>query len=194
MFTYCGNCPSSNFDIAGERPVGVGVQLDLSSGGETVGVEIVIYFDDQVCSGSNAVVVCYFYSGAEASAESLMTVQSVTNALNVFTTLELGNMTQDAILFLGKTLLEGLDVSGSFFYIDGYDNFKNTSDYSGSFETLSFSGTFNGMNAGMYYSYCDTCFAVGIKVGLSTPKPHLLPVDFSYSRTDYSQPHELMRW
>lgn len=71
---------------------------------------------------------------------------------------------------------------------------KTLSDYSGSFETLSFSGTFNGMNAGMYYSYCDTCFAVGIKVGLSTPKPHLLPVDFSYSRTDYSQPHELMRW
>ena len=101
---------------------------------------------------------------------------------------------KDTILFLGKALLDGIDVSGSFFYIDGNDSFDDPSDYSGSFDTLYFTGTFAGKNAGMYYSYCDTCFAVGIKVGVSTPKARLLPIDIGYSRTKYSNPIEIIRW
>ena len=61
-------------------------------------------------------------------------------------------------------------------------------------DLLYFTGTLGGKSAGMYYSYCDTCFAVGIKVGVSTPKARLLPIDFGYSRTEYSKPMEIVSW
>lgn len=84
-------------------------------------------------------------------------------------------------------------MSGSFFYIDGNDNFTKPEDYSGTFETISGSIYIKGHKAGVYYSYSDTCFTIGVKVGISTTPQHLLPFDFSYSNTIYPDPLELCR-
>ena len=194
MFAYCNNNPVAFVDSEGERPVGFGLQFEISANGVSIGFEIVAYFDPIVCNGSRMIITCYTYSGADISLDSLINMESLMSAFYSLTTLELANMDQDTILFLGNALMEGIDASGSFFYIDGNEDFDSPTDYSGSFDTLYFTGSFCGKNAGMYYSYCNTCFAVGIKVGISTPKARFLPIDFGYSRTVYSDPIELARW
>lgn len=70
-------------------------------------------------------------------------------------------MEHDTLLLFGKSLMEGLGLSGSFFYIDGNDNFTKPEDYSGTFETISGSIYIKGHKAGVYYSYSDTCFTIG---------------------------------
>ena len=191
MFAYCGNNPVNYLDSEGERPIGFGLQFDFTAGDETVGVEIVVYYDETVCDGKGPVVVYYFYSGTELSAEALLFLDDMITKLATITVIDAGDMTSDAVLFFAKAYLEGINFSGSFFLLDGNDKFAKPGDYSGTFETVSFTGTFMGKQAGMYYSFCESCCAVGIKVGVDL-QPGFLPINLSYSRTVYSKPHLLM--
>jgi len=190
VFTYCLNNPVCLYDPEGARPIGFGLQFDVSAGEETVGVEIVVYYDPIVSGGDGPDVVYYIYSGSELSSENLTFMEDMLGALASITAIEAGSFSTDSILFAAKAFLEGANFSGSFFLIDGNDNFEKSDDYSGAFETWSFTGTFMGKQAGMYYSYSSTCCTVGIKVGINL-KPGLLPVNISYSRTEYSKAHTL---
>ena len=63
MFTYCGNNPVQYVDPCGRAFVGAGIQLDVSTGAFECGIEIIIYWDDEVCQDENLVVAIYVYEG-----------------------------------------------------------------------------------------------------------------------------------
>ena len=176
------------------RPVGLGLQFEVSAGGISTGFEVVIYWDEDVCKGDSCLITYYTYSGMELSAESMLLIDNLLYELGKFSAEELGSMDQDFLLMVGAALIEGVSASGGVFVIDGNDSFKDAIDYSGAFDSVSVMGTFNGKRAGMYMATSDTCTAVGLKIGIGAPAPRLLPIDISYSRTIYSEPIELLRW
>ena len=192
MFAYCVNNPSNYIESRGARPVGIGLQIDLTAGGVTAGAEVVIYFDEQVCDGSGLVIAGYTYSGAEFSAEDMFSIQSlIDSTVTIFSSQ--GDTNMDAMLFLMKAAMEGANLSGAVFYIDGNDDFCSMEDYSGSFTTICGTVKFNIYQAGAYFSFSDTCKVIGIRVGICTPNAQIIPLNGSISVTEYSKPVEFAR-
>lgn len=92
--------------------------------------------------------------------------------------------------------MNGFDFSGSIFAIYGNENFESANSYAGRFDTYSamVSKPIHTFSAGAYYSFSDTCWAVGVKLsGSSKPKFSFLPVDVQYSHTYYSDPFVAMQ-
>ena len=188
MFAYCNNSVITFYDSEGDRLVGVGFQFDIQGGEGSVGVEVVIYFDQTVCDGENFKVVFYQYSGVEISASRLTSYIDFIDAQLIAETFENGNFTQDAMLTILRGIMEGAGVSGAAFVIDGNHNFDDVEDYAGAFETLSIAISLDPATVTGFHSYSPTCTATGIKVGVSTPRisKWAWPIDLSYSRTEYT--------
>lgn len=208
MFAYCNNHPVIYVDSSGERIVGVGVQGEVSIGGVSVGVEFVIYFDAKVCKGKNCSLVMYTYGGYEFTTDQLAEITSMVD------TAVLGECLKSSFEAVGEAdflsyfettaaaeMIRGIFSDGgcatvALFLIDGYEDFDDTSDYSGKFEALSASGTVGGRTAGAYYAYADKCRAIGGKYGRSfSAKPNplrsVLSLNIAYSVTYYSKPFVL---
>ena len=192
MFAYCGNSPVVNKDPEGNRIVGVGIQINFGAGEVSFGVEIVVYFDPQVCNGYSYRVELYTYTGCDASAMDIMQMDSVMEIIQTMTAVELGNMDQDELLWMCKCLMEEKSLSGGVFVINGNDDFLSPESYSGGFETISVTGGIGYYSAGVFYSYSPTCDVYGIKIGTSTPRPIWCLIDVSYGRSEYSKPQSIL--
>ena len=208
MYAYCGNNPVIYMDPNGDRIVGVGVQGELSVGDVSVGFEVVIYFDPEVCKDSDYKIVVYTYSGYELSTDQLNSIYAMIDAAAVAACIEEsydtfgGNDFQsymDTSLLgqaLRSVLIKGGSATAAFFAIDGDASFDDPSDYSGKFESVSFSGTVNGKTCGLFLATADGCRSYGVKAGLSLPASRNLTLGpiawgMSYSTTYYSDPYVL---
>ena len=205
MFTYCGNNPVIYVDLDGEKIVGIGVQVELQIGGVSIGLEIVIYFDEQVCNGADYTIVAYSYSGYEISSDQLSNIIGMIDIAALAAGVEQSYNAcgeSDFASYWGQCTIaqvfrgfftDGGSFTGALFIIDGYDNFDDISDYSGEFESISFNASISSHTGSVYYSTSETCRAVGLKYGrkFSSPLHQLVtPIEFgmSYSKTYYSSP------
>lgn len=208
MFAYCNNNPAIYVDSSGERIVGVGLQGEVSIGGVSVGVEIVIYFDPEVCDGQKCSVVMYTYGGYELSSSQLDEITSMIDVAVMGACLDLSSESvgeADFLTYFATTaaaeMINGIlskdgTATGAFFYIDGNEAFDEPDDYSGKFYSGSATGTVAGRTGGLYYAVSPTCTAVGIKYGRgysAKPNPLRAVLDWNigFSVTYYSQPYVL---
>ena len=69
MFAYCINNPvlyidhngnKSKVDKDSYRFVGIGFQFELNIGSYEIGVEIIVYYDEEVCRGKNRWLQCIY--------------------------------------------------------------------------------------------------------------------------------------
>lgn len=110
----------------------------------------------------------------------------VTSSCNndIMELVERGDFSQDVLLMTLRSILLDAGLSGGVFYVDGYKNFDEVTDYAGPFETYSGTVKIAGKNVSGFYSRGDSCQVFGIKVGVSTKKS-FWPFSVSYSRTFY---------
>ena len=208
MFAYCQNNPVIYIDPYGDRIVGIGVQGEITIGGISVGIEIVIYFDPEVCGDSKFMIVAYTYSGYELSARQLSTIMGLIDIAAIAGCMESSyNLSEEYNTYLENSVLgqvlRGIFLQGGsatlgLFGIDGGVEFNDPTDYSGKFESLSLSMSTNGRTGSVFYSYADKCVAVGMKYGVSLPPgkgllKRMLSFDGSYSVSYYSDPIVLYR-
>ena len=193
MFAYCRNNPVCYIDPFGDRIVGVGFQIELQVGDVCVGMELVVYFDPEVCNGKDMALVFYTYSGASFNSSELISTVSLLAKESMLVVTELGTVEQDVLLLALMSLMVDFGLSGGVFMLDGNDDFTEYSDYSGTFDSFSGSVNVNGVDYTFFRSTCSTCTSYGFKVGVaSNPKKKLIPFEFGYSRTCYSDPQVLV--
>ena len=153
LFTYCENNPNDGADATGKakcRPVGFGLQLEISGKLITMGVELIWYTESGIRNGRAWYIpYVYFYGGYGLSMD-------LENMLNKIA----GN---PSLLTAPKKLARG-SASVCVFVVFGYGNFKKPSDYLGK----SKSHSVTVWNAKTYLSYGEKCFTVGM--GYSTSK------------------------
>ena len=205
MYAYSQNNPIIFLDPAGGRIVGIGVQGEITIGGISVGIEIVVYFDPEVCKDSNFIIVAYTYSGYELSASQLDSIKGLIDIGAVAACMESSQNIngkenhQDYLesSVLGQVLrgifIDGGSATAGVFAIDGNENFDDPADYSGKFESFSFSVSTNGRTGSAFYSYAKDCVAVGVKYGVALPARKSLlrrafSIDAAYSVSYYSNP------
>lgn len=198
MFAYCFNNPIIYEDQNGyEGFVGFGLQFDVSTDHGTYGAEVVIYLEPSVVrettigDADKFAVVGYSYSGISVNVLEMAISPQIVEMVSSLDFSHLNAMAADELLITLSGLLVGYDFSGSVFAIYGYDNFESANSYSGKFSTYSAMGSkpFHNLSAGAYYSFSDTCWAVGIKLSGSTKtKFRFIPIDIQYSHTFYSDP------
>ena len=205
MFAYCQNNPVMYIDPFGDRIVGFGVQGEITIGGISVGIEIVIYFDPEVCGNSDFMIVAYTYSGYELSLSQLDSIMEVIDITGIACCMESSytfsgeadyqNYLETSLLgqVLRGLFMKGGSVAVGIFAIDGNAKFDDPSDYSGKFQSLSASVSVNGRTGTGFYSYSGKCNTYGFKYGVSLPSgkgllKRALSVDGSYSVSYYSSP------
>ena len=208
MFAYCNNNPVIYTDMDGERLVGIGITVDVTTDNGTFGVDVIIYIDDQVIKeagkdgSSNTdfdyVVVAYTYSGLTFSTEDVL---DACNVSTVIAALASGDFDLSALsktncdeflIALNALLSQNATFSGGAFLLFGNEEFTSPWDYSGPFDCYSVSvrkigSSFSGTG---FVSTSDSCTAVGLKASISTGI-HLIPFSVSYSKTEYSTPNFL---
>ena len=206
MFSYCQNSPVYYFDPTGNRIVGVGIQGELTIGDVSTGIEIVIYFDSDVCKDADFLIVIYTYSGYSLSASQIDAIMGLIDFAGIAMSLDVSydRHGEDAYLsyFLDSSMsqvlrsvfVDGGSVTGAVFVIDGYDNFDDPSDYSGRFDSLTVSGSVGSHTGGVFIASSSTCHSVGVKYGrkYSANQPSmfcLMGLDASWSVTYYSSPY-----
>ena len=170
--------------------VGFGFQGDISTEHGTYGVEVVIYLDPEVVANSTndgsakSVIAAYSYSGISVSQLVLFLSPQIGELTKAINYEMLNKMPVDEMIITLAGLLSEYQGSFSAFLVFGYDTFENAKDYSGDFETWSFSVSKPGsrLSGGAFYSYSDKCFTVGAKVGYSTDfKTNLFPFYLQYT-------------
>lgn len=181
MFTYCLNNPVVHLDASGTRVVGIGFQGEIQGGGTSTGIEIVIYFDEEVCDGDDFLVVVYFYGGYELSpaqlkgilksADAILLAYSVESAYQRSFTPD-SDPTEAMMQFLFETsivetlrgCISGVAFSGAVFVIDGKEGvFTDPEHYSGEFGTWSYSVDIGTNAASLFVAESQSCTAIGIK-------------------------------
>ena len=181
MFAYCGNNPVLFEDPYGNAFVGAGVQLDISTGAYECGVEVIVYWDDEVCQGENHVVAVYVYEGASVNLDELYKNPDVINTieqLSLAVTANAGIDYETLSLVELQALLFGVNASGSLVFVWGYEGkFDSTDDYAGPF--TAWSGNANHIKGS--FAWSPTCWAVTVG-GTTDNKAHI-----SFGQTIYTQ-------
>ena len=180
MFAYCNNNPVSYIDPSGKALVGLGAQFDISTGSYECGIEVIVYWDEDVCEGGGPIVVVYVYEGASVNLDEVLTNPDFLKTVEQLTFAVTTNAGKDydaiALIALQEAIF-GTSVSGAVVGIWGYDNFDSTDDYSGQF--TSFSGNIKHFKA--TWSYCNTCWSLAI--GATTDAiAHI-----SFGQTNYTE-------
>lgn len=178
MFAYCGNNPINYVDYEGtaERPVGAGIQIELSVGSAVAGVEIIVYWDDTVCNGGNPILAVYVYGGISPEMGDI--VQSAVIALSCDDALLTGStqLITLSLSMLSATISRSYSVAASAVLIMGNDSFCSIKNYAGAF--VSAGGNFKFLK--WSYARSDTCYAVSL--GGTFPSN---PCSFGISKTYY---------
>jgi hypothetical protein len=190
MFAYCRNSPANRVDTAGSRDetiqnnggrfVGVGVQFEFSTGAYECGIEMIVYFDPEVCGGMNPIMSVYIYEGAGVDLLSLYNSTDFVNTINQLSTTIMTNTCEEPygkadLIALQAAIFRDAGVSASILAIYGYDNFKTPDDYSGAFTT--FSGS--AKHVKLSYSYSSTCWSMSL--GATTESK----LSFGFGQTNY---------
>ena len=154
LFVYCENNCTNKTDASGFaslRVVGYGLQIEMSVGWVTFGVELVWYIISSIRQGRAWYIpYVYLYGGGGLSSDLTYMISKITKNPN--------------LLFNPQKITKA-SASFSICAIFGYTGKFNTpKDYEGWFTGVS--ATI--WNAKAYTSWCDTCFSVG--VGVSTSK------------------------
>ena len=153
LYTYCGNNPIIYNDITGYAParlVGAGIQIELSIGWKTFGVEFVWYFDSTILAGRSWYEpYCYTYGGGGLTADLTSIISKISK--------------NPSLLFNPKGFTKA-SASISIFAIFGYSNFTKPIHYEGAFAGVSLTI----WNKKAYTSWSSTCFVVGLGVSTST--------------------------
>lgn len=150
LFAYCCNEPIQGYDPTGLRSstlVGAGIQIELSFGALSGGIEIVWFFSKKVSVGGRkrSVPFVYMYGGGSIGASA--TTKNVLKKI----------IAKPSLLFNPKSLVSGFGLSVCVFAIFGYSNFKSYKDY-----LKWFSGVYaSAWNVKTYTSWSSTCFTVG---------------------------------
>ena len=150
LFAYCQNAPISKDDPLGLGSVylvGFGIQIELSYGAVSAGLEIVWYHSSRVNVGGRSRYAPYVYLygglGASISADSREMIKKM--------------IKNPKLVLNPKSLLTGLSGSVCVFAIFGYSNFRRPNDYLEWFSGVS--GTIAHVKG--YTSWSNTCFTVG---------------------------------
>ena len=169
MFSYCKNNAIKYADSDGysARLVGIGAEFELDVGSYVTGVEVIVYWDSEVCKDGEPVVAVYAYDGVGVNLDELVTnpdYQKVVSQLTcAITTASCPDKYgKRELTILQESLFRDASISASIVGVFGYENFKSTSDYEGPFQTRSVSWR----HAKVGYAYSDTGFA--ITVGATT--------------------------
>ena len=183
VFVYCSNNPVLLSDPFGQRaaPIGAGVQIELSIGGATVGIEVIVYWDVEECQNGAPVIAVYMYGGISIDVTDPNVVAILgmitDNASLLVGEDESGTLTMALASCIGDTF----NVSVSAVLIFGNDDFKSTKDYEESFTSV---GASFGKAKGSI-AYSDTCMTISLGVNLMGTS-NLLP-SWGVSKTFYRQ-------
>ena len=191
MFAYCNNNPVKYIDPDGHRFLGFGFQFEIQVGDISYGFEIIIYTDPTVCGDKSFLVVSYCYSGYDISIGDLQQTQDLVETLITTFAFETDCINIEMFYSAVTVIYNGAGVSGGAFLLFGDDDFVSPSDYSGGFETWSFSAKIKAVTATFFHSFSDTCDAYGFKIGAhfdGLQSRTLNPFGITYSRSDYSDP------
>ena len=180
MFAYCANNPIIYVDESGReyRLVGAGVQVDVSAGLATMGVEIICYWGTDECKNGGIVIAVYAYGGASINMNDAWIGSIIAIITDNSKYLESNYGT--ALLAILAMLGDGFSFSVSGLAVFGNEKFTSTEDYTGSFTTV---GVGWGKARGSY-SYSENCRTVS--VGGNLIGSQLLP-SWGVSKTHYWQ-------
>jgi hypothetical protein len=206
MFAYCGNNPVNKYDSDGNRLVAIGLNIEVTSGSGTGGIDVLIYFDEEVINKSSSknedqkyAVVAYSYSGFTVSTDDLLkgniaNVATAVAALYCDQDIEKLNKTNcdEFLIELVGLLSRDFSLSCGVFALFGNEDFKRFSSYSGYFDCYCVTKNWIGsdFSGSFFVSVSNSCTAVGLKGSLST-NLSLLPISVSYSKTYYSDSIQL---
>ena len=167
-------------DPSGKALIGLGAQFDITTGEYECGVEIIVYWDEDICEGGGLVVCVYIYEGVSANLDEIMLHPDVVEIISQLSLAVLANAGKDydtlALIDLQSKIF-GSSFSGAIVGIWGYDNFDSTDDYAGPF--TSYSVSFKHVK--VTWSHCGTCWSLAIG-GTTDGKLH-----FSLGQTNYTE-------
>lgn len=174
-FVYCLNNPIYYQDSCGSKAeeaeeeayncglIGAGIQLELSGGVITEGIEIIVYWDIEQCQ-DNMIVAVYSYSGCSVDLSDPQ-FGSIIAALVDNQALIMADP-ENALSQIVAILDNSYSASVSGVLVFGNPNFKTVNDYAGLF--VSISGSVGHGKAGVAFG--ETCLAVTIGA-TSSKKP-----------------------
>ncbi len=172
--------------------MGFGFQFEIQVGDISYGFEVIIYTDPKVCGDKDFLVVSYCYTGYDVSIGELQQVTDLVETLITTFAFETDCINVETFYSAVTFIYNGAGISGGAFLLYGDDDFSTPNDYSGGFETWSFSGKVKDATVTFFHSFSDKCDAYGFKVGahfdgLRSRTSHRFGI--AYSRSDYSDPY-----
>ena len=170
MFVYCSNNPIRYYDSTGTRHedadeeengtriVGAGVQVNIDAGHGTMGLEVILYWDPNVCGEGNWVIAIYSYGGVsmEFSDPWLASIVAITTDNADLLMADAENNVNKVLLFIASTLGDGFSLSVSGLIVFGNEDFTSPKSYEQSFTSVG--GGLGKLRASVAYS--DTGFAI----------------------------------
>ena len=183
MFAYCINNPVSFADHSGfsARLVGAGIQLEVSIGGATVGLEVIVYWDVNECENGAPVIAVYAYAGISVDVNNAY-IGSILGIITDNSDMLLGEDGSGmCVMALAAVISDSFSVSVSGVVILANDSFNSTKDYEKSFTSVGASwGKIKGSVA-----YSDSCTAISL--GASLVGGNSIFPSWGISKTYYQQ-------
>jgi len=181
MFAYCANNPVTRKDAAGmiHEPVGAGLQLEITVGNVTVGLEIICFWDVSECSDGGITIAVYLYGGVSMDVDNPLIGSILAMITDNSQLLLYGN--EESLMLLATLLSNEFSVSVSAVLITGNEDFTSTESYEGSFTSVG--AGLGKVKAAVAYS--DTCVAYSVGAVIAG-SPKILP-SWGVSKTYYEQ-------
>ena len=169
LYAYCANNPVANVDNNGKdfRAVGAGVQLDgsvaLGPAGVGIGIEAIVYWDEQITSGKGPTIAIYMYNAGSADMllenyqreEIKRVVQEFMYELKAKASY-LMQLPLPQLIAEMESLDYGLTASG--FVVLGNERFTTPNSYEKDFDNT----TVNLRNVKISHSFSESCHSIGV--------------------------------
>ena len=162
MYAYCNNNPVDYSDTNGNkaRPVGAGVQVEVSMGHTSVGIEVIVFWDVEECINSAPVIAVYAYGGVSVDVNDSF-VASIVGIITDNSDLLLDS-TGAGVMAVAALIGDSFSVSVSGVFIVGNEQFTSTKSYEESFTSVG--GGFGKGKASIAYSETCVAFSAGYNV------------------------------
>jgi hypothetical protein len=162
MFAYCTNNPVGYSDPNGNkaRPVGAGVQVEVSVGHTSVGIEVILYWDVEECINGAPVIAVYVYGGVSVDVNDYF-IASIVGVITDNADLLLDS-TGAGVMTVAALIGDSFSVSVSGVFIVGNEQFVSTKSYEESFTAVG--GGLGKAKVSMAYSESCVAFSAGYNV------------------------------
>lgn len=172
MFAYCNDNPVNGVDTNGERDrfVGFGIQIEGTIGDYNIGLEFIVYFDNEITNGGEPVVAVYIYDGFSVDTDAISFSNTLLDyskeAANLGMSI-LASQTEpvdvkECLIAMYAALLDSLDGrfggSISVMAVFGNEGFHTTDDYRGT--AHSYYGRYK--NVKVTYSKAETSKTISL--------------------------------